>query len=243
MSALLQRGAAAGLAAGVLAGLFGLVLGSPAIDSLEAAAEARSADSSTVDAHGEDPPVSRTTQRAGLVVATALAGTAAGLVMAVAFAWSQGRMVGDSWRRSLLIGATAVGALVVLPTLAYPAMPPGGDAGTVEARSLLYVATALFGVTLGVAGRQVGRRLDRLSAPARQAIVAGGIVALAWLWLVLLPSTADLGASMPDVPADLVWDYRLSVAATQLLLLGGTAVVFGLMSHAADERARAHASI
>lgn len=236
LGALLRRGAAAGLIAGVLAGLFGLVAGSPAIDELEAAAGGHAADSHDDSAAAEDVPVSRAVQRAGLVAGTGFAGAAAGLVLAVAFAWSHGRMEGDAWRRSLLLGATAVGALVVLPTLAYPAMPPGSAPGTVGTRSLLHIATALFGLALAAAGRAANRRLAGSARPLRHVTVAAGTLAAAAVWVVAVPSSADLGASMPDVPADLLWDYRLAVAATQLVLVGGTAVVFGLLAERADAR-------
>lgn len=222
LGALVRRGLLAGLLAGALAGLIGLVLGGPAVDAaveLEAAAVAGDGGQT----------FSRAVQRFGLVLGTALAGIAVGVVFSVAAAWSVGRVDGNDWQRALKLGAALVAAVVVLPALAYPPLPPGaGDPASVSRRAALYLGTAAVGVLLVGAARGLSRVLGRtrLASPVRQVLVGLAAVAAAGALLAVLPA----GDTADGLPAELLWSFRLSSITMQALLWGGTAVVFGLLS-------------
>jgi len=224
-----RRGLAAGLVAGVLAGLVGLLAGEPALDravELESAAAGASAEVA-------GPAVSRGGQRAGLVVGTALAGLAIGALFGVAAAWAVGRIAGGAWTRSLKLGAVLVATVVVLPAVKYPANPPGaGDPATLSARTTLYLGLVTLGLVLAATGWAVGRlpALAPLRVPVRQVLVGAGVGLVAVLVVVALP---DLDAG-PGVPAELLWSFRLGSLATQAVLLGGTAIGFGLLADRAE---------
>jgi hypothetical protein len=268
LGAYLRRGLAAGLIAGVFAGLVGLLVGARAIDAAEDLAHAADHghddeghghdDGHDAEGHGHDDGghghddgghghdddahlFSRTQQKAGLVGGTGLVGLGFGLVFAVAAAWAAGRLQGDAWLRSVKLGASALGAVVLLPALAYPPMPPGaGDPDTVGTRMVLYVGTAGLGLLLAAGAYTGNRQLaqTRLQRPARQALLAAGVIAAGAAILVALPSAGTVGGAAGTVSADLVWEFRVGSLATQLAFIGGLAVVFGLLSTRAEHQAR-----
>ena len=67
---------------------------------------------------------------------------------------------------------------------------------------------------------------------AAQTTVAVGMLIVAGLVLLALPPAEGAGA----FPADLLWRFRLASLATQLILLLGTAVGFGLLSVRHEQR-------
>jgi hypothetical protein len=228
---LLLRGLTAGLIAGVLAGLVGLVVGEPSIEAAIAIEEAAGHAAGTGEVE-----MPRAAQRAGLVIGSGLLGAVLGLGFAVAFAWSAGRMAGDAWRRSLTLGAVSASAIAVLPALALPANPPAvGDPGSVGARTLAYLLVAVIGVLLAVAGRLAALALARrgVAAPVRQTLVGLGVLAAAATVLVVQPIPP---VPVGDVPADVLWAFRVASLGVQLVLHIGIAVAFGLLSHRAARR-------
>ena len=227
IGAAVRRGLAAGVLAGLVAGLLALAIGEPPVE-----AAIRLEDAAVTVARTGPPEfqVTRSAQRVGLVVGTALAGLAVGALFGVASAWAVGRVKGTGWARSLKLGATAVGVLVLLPALKYPPNPPAvGDPATIDRRTTLYLGLALIGLLLALAAWAAARQLaaSRLPAPARQTLVGAGVVVAATLFLIALPST---GGEEITVPADLLWSFRLASIATQATLYGGTALVFGLLA-------------
>ncbi|MGH8887754.1 MAG: CbtA family protein [Egibacteraceae bacterium] len=228
----LRRGVVAGVLAGLCAGLLALTIGEPPVEAAIRLEEAAAA--------GQPGPpeleVTRPAQRVGLVVGTTLVGLAVGALFGVASAWAVGRVGGGAWARSLKLGATAVGVLVLLPALKYPPNPPAvGDPATIGRRTALYLGLALVGLLLALAAWAAARQLatSRLPAPVRQALVGAGVVAVAAVLLVALPA---IGGE-PDVPAGLLWSFRLASIATQATLYGGTALVFGLLVTRDERRA------
>lgn len=248
-----RRGVAAGLLAGLLAGLVGLLVGTPTIEAAERREHAAAEESHDEDARGRAAPhsddqadhaeqealFSRGEQSVGLVAGSALAGAAVGLVFAVAAAWAAGRVRGDGWWRSLKLGVVAVAALVGLPALAYPPLPPGaGDPDTVGVRAALFVATVVLGLALATGGWLLARRLagTRVLAASRQVLVGLVLVAAAALMIAALPSPASVGATASGLPGELVWRFRLGTLATQVTALAGTAVGFGVLTARAEAR-------
>ncbi len=234
VAAHVRRGLAAGLLGGVLAALFAFAVGQPQMDAAIAweaamAQEVVGREALAGDVQHAEETFSRTVQKAGMVGGLLLAGLAVGALFGMAAAWAVGRVSGDGWQRSLKLGAAAVGALVLLPALAYPPNPPGaGDPNAVAARGAWYLALAGYGLLVAFAAWAGARELSRsaLPGPARQVLVAAGVAAGVTAALFVLPAGGDVG----EYPAELLWSFRLSSIGTQALLLGGTALLFGLLS-------------
>jgi hypothetical protein len=234
IGALLRRGLVAGALIGVLAGLAAQLVGEPSIDAAVRIEEAATAPAPA------GPEITRPTQKAGLVFGTMLVGMAVGSVFALAAAWAIGRVRGDGWTRALKLGAAAAGALVLLPALKYPPNPPTvGDPATVGTRTTLYLGIVLLGLVLAALGwagaRQLAASRPSLPAPVRQAIVGLGLLVLAGLIVAGLPAAE--GAAI-GFPPELLWRFRLGAVATQLALVLGTAVAFGLLTVRAERRDR-----
>jgi hypothetical protein len=238
----IRRGVAAGLIAGVLAGLLALAFAEPSIDAAIALEETASGGSE----HPAHDHLTRRTQKVGLVTGTALYGAGIGAVFGVAAAWAAGRLRGDAWTRACKLGAVAVAAFVGLPALAYPPNPPAvGDPATVGSRTGLFVVLWISGLALAFAAWASARALaDRSwSRPAIHVTVGAAALAAVAGLLALLPAAPGAGA----FPADLLWSFRLWSIATQVLVFGGTAVCFGVLSaraefHQASRRVRTSVS-
>jgi hypothetical protein len=220
---LLGRGAAAGGMAGLLAGGFSYLLAEPLMDRavrLEAARHAAEADEHTEEVF------TRAQQHLGLVLASIIAGIAFGVLFAVVYAALHRRDLGGRpWERSLgLTGAALIG-FWLLPYLRYPANPPGvGDPDTVGLRTASWLGAIAIGVAAVIVAWRVYAQLGRAAPPVRQAAGAGIVIAGLAL-LFLLPDNPD----PIDVPAGLLWDFRMLSAATSVLLWVGLGVAFGVL--------------
>jgi predicted cobalt transporter CbtA len=235
---LLRHGLAAGAAAGLCAALVLWLLVEPVIRRALVVEEARGGEAHS---HAEEPLVSRALQVVGGAATATLVGLLVGVVFAVVFARSRHRLPGRSdLGRSAWLAAAGFTVVTLLPALKIPANPPAvGDPGTVTERTLLYVLTVLLGLlSLGLIMAVDGRLAARASASRVRAgtvtTLAVGCVAVV---LAFVPGTPD---SVPsDVPAALLWDFRvasLAQLATMWLVLG---LVFGVLvdSHAPVARA------
>ncbi|MEV4922572.1 CbtA family protein [Streptomyces roseoverticillatus] len=221
--ALLVRGMLAGLAAGVLALVVAYLLGEPHVDSAIAFEAAHSHDHG-----GGEEPVSRTLQStAGLATGILVYGVALGGIASLVFCAALGR-VGRFGPRATaaLVSLGALVAVYVVPFLKYPANPPSvGDPDSIGKRTALYFLMIALSVLLAVAAVILGKRLaPRLGNwNATVAAVAAFVVAVG-LAYAFLPSVNELP---DDFPAGLLWKFRLSALAMQLLLWTGFGLVFG----------------
>jgi len=180
-------------------------------------------------AHDTDDGLPRATQKLGLVIGMALFGVALGALFGVVFAWSRGRLAGDAWTRTLKLGAVVIAVFVVLPALSYPANPPAvGDPETVNQRTLLFLAVWALGSAAAFGAWYTVHLLERRGAsrPSAHSIVGLGAISLVAIVLAVLPEAA--GAR--EFPADLLWSFRLSALATQVVLFGGIAIVNGWLA-------------
>jgi hypothetical protein len=223
--AYLRRGLAAGLLAGLLAGSFAYLFAEPVLDR---AIELEHEHTAEVFDRGE--------QKAGLILATALYGTSVGALFGLLSAFFRRRNLPRSeWRRSLaLAGAVFLGA-VLLPFLKYPPNPPGvgADPATLTGRTLAYLATIVLGMLAVLAAWRFARGLGGASPPVRD-LTAGGVLLALWAFLYLaMPSFGGIGG---HVPADLIWDFRLSALGTQVVLWAGIGCIFGLFGERASRR-------
>ncbi|MFI0979609.1 CbtA family protein [Streptomyces sp. NPDC021093] len=241
---LLGRGLAAGGVAGLVTGLFSLLLAEPVMDRAIVLEEARSAKAEAAEhAHAAAGAVaehheelfSRSQQHFGLVVTAVIAGLAMGALFAVAYALVHRRtgFLVRAWPRALAFCAAAFVAVALLPGLRYPAAPPGvGDANTVGERQTLWLAAVVISILGMLLAWQLYVRLAGKAEPVRHgAVFLTGAATLAVLFL--LPGNPD---EVP-VPATLLWDFRVLSLGSQLLLWAVFAAVFGGLGLRAAKRA------
>lgn len=239
-SRLLLHGVKAGAAAGVAAALVMWLAVEPAIRRALVVEEARAGGHH----HGEEPLVSRAAQVGVGLLTSALAGVMVGVLFAVVFAKARHRLPGAyDAPRAWGLAAGGFVACTLLPAVTVPANPPAvGDPATVTERSLLYLLTILLGLLAagGTAWLHAGLRDRGMRDPARTTLtVAGGVALLVGVVLVVPPTPDTVPA---DVPAALLWDFRVASLAqlgAMWLVLG---LVFGVLTgrRPAGQAAPAH---
>ncbi len=233
---LLGRGAAGGGMAGLLAGGFSYLLAEPIMDRAVRLEEARHA--AAGNEHTEEV-FTRTEQHLGLIGASVAAGIALGVLFAVVYAALHRRdLDGRPWERSLGLAGAALIGVWLLPFLRYPANPPGvGDPDTVGLRTASWLGAIAISLAAVVVSWRVYAQLDRASPPVRQGAGAGVLIAgLAVLFL--LPDNPD----PVDVPALLLWDFRMLSAGSSVLLWAGLGVAFGALGLRASSARRGEAA-
>jgi predicted cobalt transporter CbtA len=218
--------------AGIVAGLVASVLLSftaePVIDRAIALEESHH--------HAEEPNaatepelVSRTQQKGfGRFAAYGLGGGGYGVLFGIAFLALRRRPTHpeDAFRRSLRAGALLAGAFTVMPFLKYPPSPPGvGDPATLSERQWKYLALVFLSLVVLAGAARLSSRLrerrwlddERLLAVALAVVVPLGLVC------ALLPPFSDA----VEVPADLLWRFRIASLGGNLLLWAVLAAGFG----------------
>ncbi|KUJ41163.1 CbtA family protein [Streptomyces sp. NPDC093228] len=218
---LLVRGMLAGLAAGVLALVVAYFLGEPNVDSAIGFEDAHSHEH-------EMEVVSRSLQStAGLATGVLVYGVAFGGIAALAFCFALGRVGRFSPRATaLLLSGCALLAVYVVPFLKYPANPPSvGDPDTIGKRTTLYFLMMVLSVLLAVGATILGKRLSPSLGTWYATVVAVAAFAVAiGLAYAFLPVINEVPK---DFPATLLWRFRLSALAMQIVLWGGFGLVFG----------------
>lgn len=232
----LRRGLAAGAVAGLLAGIFALLVGEvPVREAIRLEAASAPADdpaaAGTTSSADEPPLVDRTTQQALLPIATIVVGACFGGLFALGWAAARRRMQDHSdWRAALKLGGATWAAVALFPGLVYPANPPAvGDPATIGSRSGSYLAAIAVGLVTAVAlwGLTWWLRDHGIPDVPRQLLVGLATVVTITLLLVVLPPAEPAAG----VPAQLLWDFRLASLTTQLILWSGIAVTFGWFAH------------
>ncbi|MEV6568491.1 CbtA family protein [Streptomyces kronopolitis] len=242
---LLVRGMLAGLAAGVLALVVAYLLGEPRVDAAIAFEEAHSHEH-------EMEVVSRGLQStAGLATGVLVYGVALGGIAALAFCFALGRIGRFGPRATaVLLSGAALLAVYLVPFLKYPANPPSvGDPDTIGKRTALYFLMMLLGILLAVGATILGRRLAPQLGNWYATVAAGAAFVLAvGLAYAFLPAINEVPS---DFSATLLWQFRLSAIAIQLVLWAAFGLVFGHLAErvlparqeaAAAERATAAVS-
>ncbi|MGA8209670.1 MAG: CbtA family protein [Nocardioidaceae bacterium] len=235
-SRLLRAGALAGAAAGSVATATMLLVTEPVIRRALLVEAAR--DGAAGHDHSE-VLVSRTAQVLVGAATAAVVGVLVGVVFAVVFARARPRLPGGGdHARSLALAALGFATLTLLPAVAVPANPPAvGDPGTVTRRTLLYVLVVLLGLLVVVVTASLDRWLAaRGSAgPVRRSADVLVVVVLVALVLWALPSTQDRVPA--DVPAELLWDFRVASIAQLGAMWLTLGTVFGLLVRSAGHGA------
>jgi predicted cobalt transporter CbtA len=227
-SRLLRHGVAAGLAGGVVSAVVLWWLVEPVIRRALVIEEARGGGHD----HGSDEPlVSRSVQVVAGGITAALVGVMVGVVFAVVYAKVRHRLSGVPHDvAAYVLAVLGFGIVTLLPALTVPANPPAvGDPSTVTQRTLTYVLTILLGLLL-VGLVSAGDRLCRHRGmdPARRLAVDVllAVVGLA-LILVAVPRGSDVVPA--DVPADLLWDFRVASLAQLAAMWLTIGLTFGLL--------------
>ncbi|MFI9812156.1 CbtA family protein [Saccharothrix variisporea] len=235
----LLRGVGAGGIAGLLAGLFGLVVVEVPIRAALAVEEARPAVESGGHDHGE--MFGRGTQMVGGVLGAVIVGLAIGALFATALAGSRRWFVGrPPFTRSVTLGAAVFGAAALLPAVKYPANPPAvGNQDTVDYRTMLYLGVIAAGLVVVYGSSYLASRLTHLAGPVRSTVVA--LAAIAGVAVILLAFPASPDPIPADMPSEVLWQFRLASLGETAILWLGLGVVFGLLTDPSVRQSTARA--
>lgn len=224
---LLVRGMLAGIAAGLLTFGFARLVGEPQVDqaiSFEQKADA---------AKGEAPEpelVSRETQAGlGLLTGAVTYGAAFGGLFSLVFAYAYGR-VGTLSARALSawLALGAFIALVIVPTMKYPANPPSvGDPETIGTRTGLFFLMIAISLAALVFSLKVRRRAV-MKLGAWNGSIAAAVVFVAIIAAVQLsmPAINEVPAAFPAV---VLWKFRVAAIGMQLIMWATIGLLFGAL--------------
>lgn len=217
----------AGLVAGVVAGLYSLLVVEPVI---RAALRVEGARPTEPGAVAEEPLVSYPVQVLGGILAAVLAALAIAALFAIAYARLRATLPGGSdFGRCVTLAVAGFVATALLPAIKYPANPPAvGDTETVASRTWFYVSFLLATILVTAALWVLRRRLPPAwSAPLRATVLTVLTVAAFALLLAVWPAPPD---PIPaDVPAALIWRFRVSSLGQLGCLWGSLGLVAGLL--------------
>jgi hypothetical protein len=224
---LLVRGMLAGIAAGLLTFGFARLVGEPQVDqaiSFEQTADA---------AKGEAPEpelVSRETQAGlGLLTGVVAYGAAFGGLFSLVFAYAYGR-VGTLSARALSawLALGAFIALVIVPTMKYPANPPSvGDPETIGTRTGLFFLMIAISLAALVFSLKVRRRaVMKLGAWNGSIAAAGVFVAMIAAVQLSMPAINEVPAAFPAV---VLWKFRVAAIGMQLVMWATIGLLFGAL--------------
>lgn len=228
MKIYILRGALAGVAGALATGLTLLILGERSISDAIAIEDAAGG--------GGDAMFTRTQQVIGGSIGVTLYGILMGIIFGIVYVAVRHRLgAGPQWQRARRLAALGFVALVLVPSLKYPANPPAvGDPDTVTERTIAYLcllAISIIATVLAVRSVDWCRRRsvpDHLVAP----IAVGLWVVLIGVAYLLLPANPDEIA----VPAKLIWRFRVVSAGGQLAFWTIMGVVFGWLGVQAEGR-------
>ncbi|WJK39104.1 CbtA family protein [Solwaraspora sp. WMMA2056] len=226
----LRRGLLAGLAAGVAGAAAALLIVEPRIESALVVEEGRAAPGGGGHGH-EEELVSRGVQVLGGLVATVAVEVCLAVIVAVVFGATRHLLPGrDDFRRVGLLAGLGFVVVALLPAIRFPANPPGvGDPDTVNQRTGQYLSFIVAAAAVTWLALLVHRRLAAWSRPAPYRAVVATVVAVVGytLLLTLWPAT---GVEVPgDIPAALLWEFRLASLAQLATMWTVLGVVFGLL--------------
>lgn len=184
--------------------------------------------------------VSRSQQVLFGALTVVVVGIAVGVVFAVVFAKARHRLPGSTdFGRSLVLAGIGFGAVTLFPAIAVPANPPAvGDPATVGDRTADYVLSILVAVAIALAvpafdrwlaGRGV-RDANRWAVDVLVAVLAAAVA------LSVLPGSPD--TVPPDVPATLLWDFRIASLGQFVVLWLGLGTIFGVLMDRGSTNAR-----
>jgi predicted cobalt transporter CbtA len=225
---LLVRGMLVGLLAGLLAFVFARWAGEPEV-------ERAIAFETSIDRAAGKPPepemVSRKVQKnLGLLTGVAVYGTAAGGLFGLIFAFALGRLEIHRPRTlSAVLAALGFVAIVLVPTLKYPANPPAvGSPDTIGVRTgafFLFIASSVAAMVLAL---QVRRRLLTRLGDWNSSLLATALyVLIVAIVSHFLPVIDEVPAGFP---VNLMWRFRVASLGMQAVIWATLGLLFGWLT-------------
>jgi hypothetical protein len=205
----------AGLSGGLAAAAWNGLLGEPVLGQAIRLEDAATAHVHTV---AMTEPFTRREQQGGMVLGELLLGCGLGLLVAGAALLAGPAFLGPVRRGWLALVGVGAWSLLVLPAIAYPAMPPGVESSlSIDTRQLSYVALVCSGVLGAVLARAA-----RLWLHGTVRIVVTPIAFLlpAVLAVVLLPHEHAL----TPIDHGLLVRFRAVAVGSQAVFWGLTAL-------------------
>ncbi len=225
---LLVRGMLVGLLAGLLAFVCARWVGEPEVES------AIAFETSMDQAKGIPPDpemVSRKVQRGlGLLTGTIVYGAAIGGLFGLAFAFAWGRMeITHPRPLSAVLAALGFVAIVLVPTLKYPANPPSvGSSETIGLRTAAFFLLIVASVGAMVLALQLRRRLSIRFGGWNSSLLAAAL----FLFIMsvvshFLPVVDEVPAGFP---ANLMWRFRIASLGIQVVMWATLGLLFGWLT-------------
>jgi hypothetical protein len=237
-SSTLKASLLGGLAAGAVAAPFTLVIMEPTIRAALRVEDGRHA----VSEHGthlhDHALVGRGTQVMGGLLAVLVTALLLSLAYSVVLARVRQRSQGNDLRNAMTVAGAFFVVFGLVPGLRYPGNPPAvGDPETVDERTLLYAGSLVIGAltVLAVAAVNRSAKAGGWSSTRRTWVIAVVISIAAVVVFAGLPASPD--AIPSDVPAGLIWEFRLK----SLGLLATIWAVMGLVAGTRLETKTTHA--
>ena len=229
IKAFLGRGALAGIAGGVAAALFHWLVTERQIRQALAIEAARESGS-------HEEMFSRGTQVIGGMLGAGLYGVFLGLIFGFVCALLWVALTGrDVFTRSIRLAAIGFVAWTLVPALKYPANPPGvGNPDTIGQRTASFLALALVSLLVAVLAWELWKQLTSrgIEGAPRFASVAGAYMLAITFAYLAMPTNPD----PVDVPASLIWRFRLDSLAGNALLWLVLGTTFGWLGDRAARR-------
>ncbi len=225
---LLVRGMLVGLLAGLLAFAFARWVGEPEVE------RAIAFETSMDQAKGQPPEpgmVSRKVQKTvGLLTGAVVYGTAIGGLFGLVFAFAWGRMqISHPRTLSAVLAILGWFAIVLVPTLKYPANPPSvGNPETIGVRTgafFLLIAISLAAMVLAL---QVRRSLAiRIGGWNGSLLAAALFVFIMAIVFRFLPVIDEVPAGFP---VTLMWRFRIASLGIQAVIWATLGILFGWLT-------------
>jgi predicted cobalt transporter CbtA len=217
-----------GIVAGLLVFAFARLIGEPQVE------RAIAFETSMDQAKGEAPEpemVSRKVQKGlGLLTGVVVYGAAIGGIFGLVFAFAQGR-IGITHPRALSAFLAGMGfvAIVLVPTLKYPANPPSvGNPETIGMRTAAFFLLIAFSIAAMVFAIQVERHLSKRSGAWNASLLA------ALLYIVLMSVVSHMLPQIDEVPAGfpvtLMWRFRIASLEIQAVMWTTLGLLFGWLT-------------
>jgi hypothetical protein len=228
VGSLLLRGMLVGLIAGLLAFSFAGTFGEPQVERAIAFEERQA---QAVSAPSEPELVSRTTQSgSGLLTGTLVYGAAIGGLVALVFAFVQGRVSTLGPRgTSALIALAGFVVIILVPQIKYPANPPAvGHAETIQARTALFFILIALSVGTAIASIGLARRLS-VRCGSWNAWIIGSVAYALVMGIAnyVLPTVDEVPEAFS---ATLLWSFRLASFGMQAVVWTTIGLGFGILA-------------
>lgn len=229
---LLRRGLAAGAAAGCAAAFVLYFLVEPQIRHALKIEDARNARDAAAGQMSVEPElVTHNQQVAFALIFLVIIGALLGLAFAVIFAASKKRLPGTSaYAKSVSLGLLSFFAVTVFPFAKIPGNPPAvGNHDTVNQRTSIYLGSIAAGVALVIIVFAIDKALAArgLDDAVRRTLDALLLIAGATVLLFAIPNSPD--SIQNDVPAALIWNFRIASLAQLATLWLAMGAAFGIL--------------